>query len=125
MANKYKNKKVVIDGIQFDSKKEGNHWLKLKALEEQGKITDLQRQVKFTLLPAIYETVDFTPRGKPIKRCVERAVTYTADFAYKDSDGKTCVEDTKSAITAKDKVYIIKRKLMKYVHNITLKEVRE
>ena len=123
MANKYKNKKVVIDGIQFDSKKEANRWLKLKALEEQGEITDLQRQVKFTLIPAIHETVGYTKRGKPVNRCVERAVTYTADFVYKDSEGKTCVEDTKSAITAKDKGYIIKRKLMKYVHNITLKEV--
>ena len=123
MTTKYKNQKVVVDGIQFDSKKEANRWLKLKDLERYGRITDLQRQVKFTLVPAIREVVGYTKKGKPIERCVERAVTYTADFVYKNSAGETIVEDTKSYITAKDNTYVIKRKLMRYVHGIELREV--
>ena len=44
-----------------------------------------------------------------------------ADFVYIDNrTGERVVEDAKGA---KTDVYIIKRKLMKYMHNITVQEV--
>ena len=47
--NKYKNKKVVIDNILFDSKKEANYYTYLKLLEKAGKIKNLELQKKFIL----------------------------------------------------------------------------
>lgn len=108
---KYHNKKTIVDGITFDSKKEGQRYIELKLLERGGLISNLQRQVKYTLIPS--QKID----GK----VVERAVTYSADFVYKDNEtGLTVVEDTKGI---KTKDYIIKRKLMLYVHGIRIMEV--
>ena len=110
MYNKYHSKKVTIDGITFDSKKEANRYCELKLLEKAGEIDCLKRQVKYELIPA--QRLD----GK----VVERAVHYIADFVYKDKDGELIVEDTKGFRTAD---YIIKRKLMLWVHNIRIKEI--
>lgn len=52
-------------------------------------------------------------------KIVERAVKYKADFVYKEN-GETVVEDTKGV---KTKDYIIKRKLMLWVHGISIREV--
>lgn len=107
--SKYHSKKTVVDGIEFDSKKEANRFCELRLLERVGKVTDLQRQVKFELIPS--QRVD----GK----VVERACSYVADFVYMQ-DGKKVVEDTKGFKTAD---YIIKRKLMLWVHGIQIKEI--
>ena len=110
--NKYGNKKTTtFDGITFDSAKEARRYGELKLMLRAGIISDLQRQVKYELIPAQY--VD----GK----CVERAVSYVADFVYKEK-GKTVVEDTKSVAT-KTPEYVIKRKLMLYIHHIRIKEI--
>ena len=108
---KYGNKKIVVDGITFDSKKEAQRWAELKLLERAHVITNLQRQVTFVLIP------------KQVREgyCVERACTYKADFVYK-ANGKTVVEDVKSPIT-KTREYIIKRKLMLFIHDLEVKEV--
>ena len=45
--NKFKNKKIIIDGIKFDSKKEGYYYVYLKELEKTNKISNLQLQVKY------------------------------------------------------------------------------
>jgi hypothetical protein len=50
---------------------------------------------------------------------VERACAYVADFVYTEN-GKKIVEDTKGF---KTKDYIIKRKLMLWVHGIRVKEI--
>ena len=55
---KYKNNPVEYDGISFDSKREAKRYAELKLLERAGKITDLQRQVKFELIPVQYEIVE-------------------------------------------------------------------
>ena len=104
MMNKYGAKKVVIGGEVFDSKKEFYRWSDLKLLERAGKISDLQRQVKYELIP---------------KQDGERACNYVADFVYIDADGNTVVEDTKGVRTD---VYRIKKKLMLWVHGIRIKE---
>ena len=108
--NKYGNRKVTtFDGITFDSSKEAKRWGELKLLERVGAITDLKRQVEYILVPPQY--ID----GK----CVERAVKYIADFVYTEGS-KNVVEDTKGVKTPD---YIIKRKLMLYVHNIRIREI--
>jgi hypothetical protein len=123
---KYRNKKITIDGITFDSIHEGNRYRELKLLERAGKISVLRLQVKFQLIPPQYETTDerYTkgPKKGQYKPCklLERECAYIADFVYIDADGKKVVEDTKGMRT---KDYIIKRKLMLYNYGIKIKEV--
>lgn len=124
--NKYHNRKVTtFDGIEHASQKEANRWCELKLLERAGKIKDLQRQVKFTLIPAQYE-YEFNEvvkaKGKlPKGKLIERECAYIADFVYHNAeDGKMVVEDTKGF---KTKEYVIKRKLMLYVHLVKIREV--
>ena len=125
MYRKYNNKKVMVDGIKFDSKKEATRYKELKTLERAGIIQNLQRQVKYALIPAQYEPsgeiyTKGKEKGKPKKgKLIERECAYYADFVYTEN-GKTVVEDTKGVKTPE---YIIKRKLMLYVHNIKIKEM--
>lgn len=98
--SKYGSKRVQVDGIWFDSKKEASRYFELKVLEMAGEITDLELQVEYQL-----------PSCK-----------YFADFRYK-RNGETIVEDTKSSVTKKLPVYRLKKKLMLEVHGIEIKEV--
>ena len=118
--SKYHAKKVVIDGITFDSKKEGKRYKQLVEMQEKGEISNLQRQVKYLLIPAQREPSTIGPRGGIKKgKLLERECSYIADFVY-DMNGSKVVEDTKGMRTTE---YIIKRKLMLYVHKIKIKEV--
>lgn len=98
--SKYKNKKVVYDEIKFDSQKERNYYIKLKLLEDAGKIKDLKLQVKFELQPK------FKSDNKNIQ-----AISYIADFTYLDEENKLHIIDTKGVRTD---VYKIKKKMMQY-----------
>lgn len=114
---KYKNRITILDGIRFDSKKEANRWAELKMLERDGVIKNLQRQKKYVLIPTQY----YQPSGKGKKKVLEKECSYIADFVYVDRNtGKTVVEDTKGVRTA---AYIIKRKLMYWVHGIKIREI--
>lgn len=108
--NKYHNRKIVREGETYDSVKEYRRAKELELLEKGGVIKDLKRQVRFEIIPS--------QRGDDGK-VVERAVTYVADFVYFE-DGKLVVEDTKGYRT---KDYIIKRKLMRYLLGINIREV--
>lgn len=120
MKNKYHAKKVTINGITYDSIKEAQRHPVLLDMERKGEITDLQRQVKFVLIPAQREPDTIGSRGGVKKgRLIERECAYVADFVY-NQNGKRVVEDTKGVRT---KDYIIKRKLMLWVHGIQIKEV--
>ena len=115
---KYHNKKVVRDGETFDSVKEYHHWIELCLMEKAGLISDLQRQVKYVLIPSQYQEC-----GKK-KKCIERECSYISDFSYFDSDGKLHVEDVKGYKGGGAyAVFKIKRKLMLYIHNIIVEEV--
>ena len=121
--SKYGNiKTTTSDGIKHDSQKEANRWCELKLLERAGKITDLQRQVPFELIPAQYEAYPrFGKNGQRLKdgsRCIEKSVVYVADFVYYEN-GNKIVEDSKGKRT---KDYILKRKLMLWVYGIKIKE---
>lgn len=103
--SKYGNIKTrTSDGILHDSIKEANRWCELNLLLRAGKIQDLQRQVKFELIP---------------KQDGERAVSYIADFVYTEN-GETVVEDVKGVRT---KEYKLKKKMMLYFHGIRIKEI--
>lgn len=123
---KYHNIKTkTFDGIEFDSRKEARRWNELKLLERAKEISNLQRQVKYVLIPAQYETIErYSKDGKRLKdgtRLVERETSYVADFVYTDmKTGETVVEDTKGV---KTKDYILKRKMMLYFHHIRIKEI--
>lgn len=120
---KFNNVKVVVGGIEFDSKKEAKCYQMLKEKEANGEISNLQRQVVFNLLPSQKYIVGVTPKGKAIYR-TERAVDYIADFVYTDTaTEEVIVADCKSPITRKDKAYVIKRKLLLYFHNKHLIEL--
>jgi hypothetical protein len=109
--SKYGNRKCTLDGISFDSVKEMNHYCDLKYLLMAGEISDLEVHKPFELQEA-FRAVD----GSWV-----RAITYEADFVYKDKDGNTVIEDVKSKAT-KTAVYNIKKKMMAY-RGMIIKEV--
>jgi len=116
---KYRNKKTVVDGITFDSKKEAARYKELKMMEKAGLIEGLQRQVKFVLIPAQREPDTFGPRGGRHKgRLIEREHSYYADFTYYEN-GEFVVEDVKGVRTD---VYRLKKALMLKEHGIRIKE---
>ena len=117
----------TFDGIVHDSKREASRWTKLKLLEKAGITSDLQRQVKFDLLPTQYEEcTEVYKRGKnkgKLKqgKVIELGVSYVADFVYIDNaTNKMVVEDAKGVRT---KDYILKRKMMLYFYGIRIVEV--
>lgn len=127
MASKYGNvKRRTADGILHDSTKEARRWTELKLLERAGIITHLQRQVEYILIPKQEEHYErISPKtGKRLKdgvRTLEHECCYVADFVYNDAKtGELFVEDTKGV---KTKDYIIKRKLMLWIYNISIKEL--
>ena len=118
--SKYHSRKIIRDGITFDSVKEYRRFRDLSLLEKAGKITELKRQVEFVLIPAQREPDIIGKRGGVKKgKTIELKCSYIADFTYK-VNGETVVEDTKGFRT---KDYIIKRKLMLYMHVIRVKEI--
>ena len=97
----------------YASKKEYNRAQQLKMLAKSGVISDLREQVRYLLIPGAH--------NPETGYLVERPVHYVADFVYTDNEtGKTVVEDTKGFKTPE---YIIKRKLMLFIHSIRIKEI--
>lgn len=122
-ARKYHNKKVVYEGIEFDSKKECARYKALLLLEKAGKISDLRLQVPYELIPNIYETelVQLKTKVKEKTRCVQKQVRYIADFVYKDENGNEVVEDVKGSSNILTSEFKLKMKLMRYMHGIKIK----
>jgi hypothetical protein len=100
--SKYKNVKTTVGEDVFDSRREAEHWLKLRALERAGAISDLKRQVRFPL----------TVNGKLV-------TTYVADFTFTEK-GAQVVEDAKGYRTRE---YINKAKLFEALHGFRIREV--
>ena len=124
-TNKYNAKKVSVDGIEFDSKKEAKRYQELLLLQKAGEIYMLERQKTYELLPAQREPDTVGKRGGVIKgKLLERAVEYVADFVYTDKTGKTVVEDVKGFREGGAyAVFVLKRKLMLYRYGIKIIEV--
>ena len=102
--SKYHSQKATYNGITFDSKRERDRYIDLLLLERAGEISELRLQVSFELIP---------------KQAGERSCKYIADFAYA-RNGEMIVEDAKGVRTPE---YVIKRKLMLWVHGIKVHEV--
>ena len=121
-TNKYHNHKVELLGEVFDSKREAARYMELKELEMAGKISGLQRQKKFELIPAQYEEGTTGPRGGYKKgKLLEREVVYYADFVYFNEEEKDFViEDAKGVRTPE---YVIKRKLLLWLRGYQIREV--
>lgn len=123
--NKYYNCPTrSSDGIIHDSMREANRWEQLLLLQRGNAIADLQRQVKYVLIPMQYETFERYGKDgnrlKDGKRLAERECAYIADFVYTDvASGQTIVEDVKGVRTD---VYKIKKKLMLWIHGIKIIE---
>ena len=108
-THKYNTKKVKVDGIKFDSKKEANRYLELKILERAGVISNLILQPKFLLQDG------FERDGKKY-----RVIFYIADFEY-IQDGKRIVEDVKGV---KTDIYKLKKKMfLKKYPQVVFKEI--
>ena len=119
-GSKYGNRKITIDNITFDSTGEGLRYKELKLLEKTGQITDLQLQKKFIIVPEIREPDTVGSRGRVKKgKLIQSAAYYVADFVYYDKNGRLVVEDFKGF---KTDLYKLKKKLMKYIYNIDIKE---
>ena len=120
---KYRNKKTEVDGILFDSKKEADYYIKLKVRLHTGQISNLQLQVPFELLPSIWkeELKHLKTKDKVVRRCMQKAVNYIADFVYTDnSTGAEVVVDVKGV---KTKEYRLKKKMMLALKGIEITEV--
>ena len=100
--NKYGNRRAEVDGIRFDSQKEARYYEELMLRYRAGNLKLVLLQVPF-ILPG--------------------PVRYYADFLTIDNDGRFEVIDVKSEATRKNRVYINKKKQMKAVWGIEIKEV--
>lgn len=120
--SKYHSRKITRDGETFDSIKEYNRWKELKLLERTGEITELQRQVKFKLIPTQREPCSEMNKNGIFKKgkVLERECSYIADFTYKNRLGFQVVEDVKGY---KTEAYRIKKKMMLYFHHIQIQEI--
>ena len=123
-GSKYNAKKVEYNGMTFDSKRELKRYKELEILLNNGEITDLQRQVKYVLIPAQREPDIIGKKGGVKKgKTIEKECAYIADYVYKE-DGETVVEDVKGyRAGGAYSVFTIKRKLMLYVYGIKIREV--
>lgn len=99
---KYGNRKTEADGRVFDSAHEAEIYKQLDLRVRAGELRGLACQVRFYL-----------PGG----------VAYVADFVTLNNDGTWSVLDAKSDGTRKDKVYRLKRRLMRECLGIEIEEV--
>ncbi|MEJ7806010.1 MAG: DUF1064 domain-containing protein [Telluria sp.] len=113
--SKYRNRKVTVGGVTFDSAGEQRRYAELCLLQEGGHIAFLTLGQYFVLAPACHLG------GKSKKP----ALRYKADFTYVEDDGTLVVEDFKSPATLANPVYRIKKHLMMTVHGILIRESRK
>lgn len=101
-TNKYNAVKTEVDDTVFDSKKEATRYWQLVLLEKEGKVKNLQRQVRFVLQDSFINN----------EKQKVRPIFYIADFCY-ERNGVKIVEDVKSPAT-RTQVYKVKKKLFQY-----------
>ena len=97
--HKFNAVRTELDGIIFDSKKEGRYYMELKLRMKSGEILFFLRQVPFDL-----------PGG----------VKYRIDFQEFHSDGTIHFIDVKGRRT---EMYIAKKKMVEALYPIEIEEV--
>lgn len=90
--NKYRNTKITVDGLKFDSTKEYERYSLLKILEKSNEISNLRLHDKKDIIILIDDPL----------------VKYVPDFCYEEN-GKNIVEDFKGMQT---KEFILKKKII-------------
>lgn len=105
-GSKYGNKRIQVDGFNFDSLKEANRYGELKLLQMAGEIRELEIHPKF-----------------PIIINGQKICNYISDFRYFPKGSyHAIIEDVKSDITKKIKTYRLKKKLVEAIYNIKITE---
>ena len=123
--SKWHNTPCEYNGIKFDSHKERDRYIFLKSLEDKGVISDLKRQVRYTVCPAVYgeREVQLKTKTKIEKYTVQKASYYYADFTY-IYNGETIVEDVKGdQNTTLTDTYQLKKKMMLAFNGIEVIEI--
>ena len=99
--SKFKNIRTEIDGIRFQSKAEGNYYAMLKIREKAGEVYNVELQKPYA----------FVINGFLV-------CTYKADFVFYDQvEKRERIVDVKGVKTPE---FVIKSKLMKAVHGLTV-----
>ena len=110
MGNKYRAKKVSLDGITFDSIRESKVYGELRLREKAGEIQQLKVHPRWKLTVDGYHICD-----------------YISDFSYYEVENGRAerfrVVDVKSPITAKLPEFRLKKKLMAAIYKIDVKVV--
>lgn len=122
-AGKYHARRVEYRGEVFDSMKEMKRYLMLLDMERQGRISQLRRQVRFTIIKPLYAFTTTRRATVTVTKLemVDKAAHYTCDFLYREG-AKIIIEDVKGAATARLADYGLRRKLMLRLiarHNVT------
>ena len=105
-TSKYYNRKTTYQGVQFDSQKEAKRYQELLLLTRAGSIRNLECQPRY----------DLVVNGHKLGY-------YRADFRYEEmTTGESITEDVKSPVT-KTAVYQLKKKLVKAIYGIEVREV--
>ena len=106
-VNKYGNKRKTVDGIDFQSGKEAKRWQELRLLESTGRITQIERQVRYELKVKGVHVAD-----------------YVADFVVVHDGGTIEVMDVKGYRKgAAYAMFRLKAKLMLACYGVEVKEI--
>ncbi|GIN93348.1 hypothetical protein J22TS1_43990 [Siminovitchia terrae] len=106
--SKYRNKKVKVDGYEFDSIAESKYYQQLKWLQECKEIASFRLQPRYLLQEAF-------KKGAKTHRKIE----YIADFEIHHKDGSIEVVDVKGV---KTDVFRMKEKMFhkRYSHKLSI-----
>lgn len=88
-SNKHNAKKVTVDGVTYDSGLESRWYAQLQQRERAGEISNLQRQVAFTLMSG------FRSRSGEAVRPIKIVV----DATWTDSEGRRVIGEAKGQPT--------------------------
>ncbi len=100
---KYHNRKVTINGVEFDSKAEGQFFLLALEARRNGLLTMIELQPEYVLQPT------FKKNGR-----TWRGIKYIADFRLTYPDGSQVIVDVKGSKGYLTEMFRIKQKLFEY-----------
>jgi len=111
----WRNVRVVVDGIKFDSKAEARRYTELDLLQKAGEIKNLELQPRFELACGDRPIRIRNKHGHP------RRTFYTSDFRYVDKSGETIIEDVKGYDTP---ISRLRRAIVEAQYDIRISIVR-
>lgn len=112
--SKYGAEPCEVEGLRFDSKKEGARYADLRLLEKVGAIRELEPSPERPMKPK-YDLI--ASNGEVIGH-------YTGDFRFFDvRSGQVVVEDVKSPQTRKNTAYRLRKRLLRACWGIEIREI--